>query len=169
MICAPRRGIKSVISVIFRNDKSRFTIQPTVVSSISRDSIHTVQHSLRLLLLDDNPIFLRAIGRLLESHSFKVQIEECHHCAFDRLSREGDQFDLALVDVGLKGCSGFHFAEKIERLHNAPPVMLMSGESCGLSSQSPSNVKGFISKPFSVKGLIRNISDMRFDAALACS
>jgi hypothetical protein len=75
---------------------------------------------------------------------------------------------LALIKRAAKGCSGFHFAKKLECLHSSPPVMLMSGESCVLNSQSPSNVKGFIPKPFSVKYLVRNISDMKFEASLAC-
>lgn len=97
---------------------------------------------------------MRAFDRLLEARAFSVPLEECHHRALKRLSREGDQFDLALVDVGLKGSSGFQFAEKLEQLHPTPPVRLMSGKNCELTPQTPSNVKGIISKPYSVRDLI---------------
>ena len=170
MICAPRSNLDTVIPVKFRRGRYRFALQPIVVEPSVSKGNHTSSnpHQHRVLLLDDNKVFLRAIGRLLEAYSFDVQTEDCHHSAFEKLSKEGNQFDLALVDVGLRWCTGWDFAKKLNRCHGTPPVMLMSGECRDRNLPTSSNVKGFISKPFSVQDLLRNISDMKFKAALAC-
>ncbi len=167
MICAPRSEMNPFIPVRFRNVGSRFRVSPIFVQPrLEKASVPSLR-SRRILLLDDNPIFLRAIGRLLKTHSFDVHTEECHHRAFDKLSNDGNQFDFALVDVGLRGCSGWDFAKKLGQLNHAPPVILMSGEKHDKSDLASSHVKGFISKPFSIPDLIRNMTDLEVNSAFA--
>lgn len=162
------RKLDSILSVEYSDDKSRFEMHPVVEGTTEEDCVLSNQSNYRILLLDDNTVFLRAIARLLETYSIDVVTEECHLRAYDKVAKERHHFDLALVDVGLRECSGFQFAEKIEHLHNAPPVMLMSGEHQDRGKPTPPNVKGFLSKPFSVSDLIRIIQDVKFDSALSC-
>lgn len=146
------------VPVQFKETGERFGVRPIVVrnncSLASEDtSGGAISRRPRLLLLDDNPVFLRALGRLLETHSFKVDMEGCHKAAFNRVFEKGSVYDLALVDVHLKGSSGWDFARKVSQLPDSPPILLMSGEALSLSRDAPKNVKGILTKPFSVKRL----------------
>ena len=164
MTDVPKQVRGRMIPVRFRENDQRFTIMPIFVrtdhgSTRNGASINPVNKRPRLLLLDDNPIFLRALGRLLETHSFHVDMEGCHEAAFDRFSGNGSFYDLALVDVHLKGSSGWDFAKKVSRLPDAPPILLMSGEALSMTRDAPKNVKGILAKPFSVKRLKEEIEN----------
>ena len=96
MICAPRSNLDLVIPIKFRNDLSRFALRPIADESVSKGigaDLPSNQISQRILLLDDNPIFSRAIGRLLKTYSYKVWTEHCHRSALQKLSRDGNHFD----------------------------------------------------------------------------
>ena len=65
--------------------------------------------------------------------------------------------NIALVDINLNGTSGWDFAKKISRFPEAPPILLMSGEEQSIAADAPKNVKGVLTKPFSVKRLKEEI------------
>ena len=62
------------------------------------------EHSLRILLVEDNGDTLRALSRLLRSAGFVVQTAECVSDAIAKLSKE--PFNLLISDIGLPDGSG---------------------------------------------------------------
>lgn len=131
--------------------------QPTRNSSRNHQPSRVIEENapdeaIRIFLLDDNPIFLRALGRLLEMNGFKIAVEENPKAALQTLTRNPQAFDLALVDLWMHDTSGWQFAEALNQVPDAPPVLIMSGE-CAEEEDMPPNVFGFIPKPFSISQL----------------
>jgi len=163
MISVPKWVCGRNIPVLFQSTGARFRVKPIISHRKHRPEPKNAPECSpgrrpRLLLLDDNPIFLRALGRLLETYSFDVDMEGCHKAAYDRFSKKKSTYDFALVDVHLNGSSCWDFAKKISRFPDAPPILLMSGEAQSIAADAPKNVKGVLTKPFSVKRLQEEIN-----------
>ena len=79
----------------------------------------------RILIVDDDPSFLRTVRALLESEGFDVVGE-----ALNGLDAVADTTrlvpDLVLVDVNLPDIDGFEVVERIADGADAPPVVLTS-------------------------------------------
>ena len=159
ILLASLRGMSGrSFAVQFKETGERFGVRPILAfnkysQAFEDTSGGAISRRPRLLFLDDNPVFLRALGRLLETHSFNVDMEGCHKAAFNRFFEKGSVYDLALVNVHLKGTSGWDFARKINELPDLPPLLITSGEALSLSRDAPKKVKGILTKPFSAKRL----------------
>src|SRR5215218_290389 len=81
----------------------------------------------RLLLVDDDPFVLRALGRLLARDGYHITTVATLEDAERRLS-EGP-FDLMLLDVLLPGGDGFAFCRRMRLRHQMPILMLSACDS----------------------------------------
>jgi CheY-like chemotaxis protein len=72
----------------------------------------------RVLVVDDEPLFGRAVARAMRKHA-EVVLEWTGALALDRVA-QGEQFDLILCDVALPGLNGPDF---FERLVDAVPEL----------------------------------------------
>ncbi len=79
-----------------------------------------------LLCVDDDPLFLRSLGRTLTRQGYRVVTCGNAAEALDVLSRVGP--DLAFVDVMMPGMDGLALTERLERKEGGGvPVVLVSG------------------------------------------
>lgn len=88
--------------------------------------MHTT--SLRVLLLEDNPINARVVEEMLrhsESYAFQVQRAEDLVAALDLLAR--DNFDVALVDLMLPDSEGLETYLTVQRHSPRLPIVVLSG------------------------------------------
>jgi len=101
----------------------------------------------RILVIDDNTAFRRALGRVLETERFTVIAEAATGASGVQLARE-HQPDLVIVDVQLPDTDGFDVAEQLAALHLPMEVILTSGlDSSDLGSLvAESSALGFIPK-----------------------
>src|SRR4051794_31202062 len=101
----------------------------------------------RILVIDDNTAFRRALGRVLETELFTVIAEAATGASGVELAREHEP-DLVIVDVQLPDNDGFHVAEQLAALRLPMAVILTSGlDSSDLGSLvAESSARGFISK-----------------------
>ena len=103
---------------------------------------------LTCLIVDDSPDFLEAAGQLLTDDGVAVvAVAATSDEAVAKAS--ASQPDVALVDVELGGESGFDVAQRLTRLPNGgPPVILISAESQGELGElvDASGALGFVSK-----------------------
>lgn len=161
------------IPILFRNVGDVYSHEPSDIIPARKNDSKNERKGLiikrpRLLLLDDNLIFLKSLGRLLQKHAMDVDMEGCHHAALERFSVQPSAYDLALVDLNLKGSSGWDFAKKLNGIPNTPPVIIMSGDVHAVSPGAPPNIKGVLMKPFSVKHLKEEI-DQWYKSAFSMS
>lgn len=105
-----------------------------------------------ILLIEDDDAVYGEIERLLTSHGYDV----VNGCCGDNIS---GAYDLALLDIGLPGASGYDICETVRRTHDCPIVFLTALES------SESELKGFASgaddyirKPFDPGVLLARIA-----------
>jgi two-component system sensor histidine kinase RpfC len=80
-------------------------LPPLPVSLISRD----------VLLVDDNRINQRVFTRILEAAGHKVTVADDGNRAIDMLEREGERFDIVLMDFNMPGMDGLEVT-KLYRL-----------------------------------------------------
>lgn len=79
----------------------------------------------RLLLIDDDPVFLRTLARSLERRGLAVSTAQQAPAALAAL-READ-FDLVLLDLNLDGESGLPVLAEILRLRPRQRVVILTG------------------------------------------
>ena len=101
----------------------------------------------RILVIDDNAAFRRALSRVLETERFTVIAEAATGASGVQLAREHHP-DLVIVDVQLPDTDGFDVAEQLAALHLPMEVILTSGlDSSDLGSLiTESSARGFIPK-----------------------
>ncbi len=81
----------------------------------------------RILAVDDETPFLRALKRMLETKEFSVEITTD---PFDALQKAGSKkFDCILLDVKMPGMDGVELMDKIKEQDAAVPIIFISGQS----------------------------------------
>ena len=79
----------------------------------------------RILLVDDLPMVLEIITKLLEKLGHQVQpVGEAREALV--LAAGPGHFDLALIDLLLRGSSGVELAKQIHALRPSLPIVMMS-------------------------------------------
>ena len=79
----------------------------------------------RIVIVDDDPTFLRTVRRVLEAQGFEVVGEAVNGLdGVDATTRLGP--DLVLVDVNLPDIDGFEVADRLADGGDATPVVLTS-------------------------------------------
>ena len=106
-----------------------------------------MEHSYRLLAVDDEPDILRTNRRYLEARGYQVDTAVCAADALKRLGRQG--YDCILLDVLLPDMNGYKLCEAVRSLTSAPILFL----SC--MDDEADKIKGlmaggddYITKPF---------------------
>lgn len=119
------------------------------------------EHELRILVVDDNADAAVSLGQLLEAYGHAVTV------AFDAEQAlqmaEGQGFDVALLDIGLPGLSGYQLAERLRRLPQLANCLLLALTGYGTAADTErSRQAGFdhhLVKPLDVDQLFRLIVD----------
>ncbi|MCD8168716.1 MAG: response regulator transcription factor [Clostridiales bacterium] len=115
-----------------------------------------MEHSYRLLAVDDEPDILRTNRKYLEARGYQVDTAVCAADALELLGRQGD--DCILRDVLLPDMNGFELCEAVRSLTSAPILFL----SC--MDDEADKIKGlmaggddYITKPYSLKELAARV------------
>ncbi len=127
----------------------------------------------RILVVDDEPLILRAMTRSLRSLDGEVVCVETLDEGLKALASA--RFDLIITDIGLGEDSGLDVARAAARMHPTPTVIAMSGQ-CGPAEGlelGKAGVAAFIQKPFAPATLMDVIDglqpplDMELDVIVA--
>jgi|GEM_PF-2007903 len=92
-----------------------FTAEEPVESELTSTSLPKNQKkdlSLKVLVVEDNPINQRITQRLLEQAGCQVNIAECGNAAINSVS---NQHDIILMDIGLPDIDGFETTARIRK------------------------------------------------------
>jgi CheY-like chemotaxis protein len=109
----------------------------------------------RILLVDDDPLLLDAVGKHLETFGYSVQ---AHHSSVDALAAlQGDAsaFDLLITDQTMPGITGIQLVGKVRRLRADLPILLCTGYSEAVTEENASQfgITKFLKKPVSREDL----------------
>jgi two-component system, sensor histidine kinase and response regulator len=122
------------------------------------------QRSLRVLVVDDNPVNQTVAARLLEREGHSVVIAENGRVALDRLV--GTEFDMVLMDLQMPEMDGFAATAAIRRQEagtgrRLPIVAFTANNLIGDRVRClEAGMDGFVAKPVQVSLLLREMADV---------
>jgi DNA-binding NarL/FixJ family response regulator len=119
---------------------------------------------LRLLLVEDNPLFVEQICGAMDRqpHKWSVHLVNEGRRALMLLSQPGQQFDLALVDIGLPDISGIEVIKACRQLFPDMPIVVisvMAAEPVVLSAIE-AGANGYILKDESEQDITKGITQV---------
>ncbi len=82
--------------------------------------------TLRLLMIDDELLFLKSCSRYFERKGFHVWAESNALEALDRLAAAPDAIDVVLLDYSLSELTGAECMDRIAEIRADLPVVLLS-------------------------------------------
>jgi CheY-like chemotaxis protein len=113
----------------------------------------------RILVIDDQEIFLRVISAALRSRKYAVRTVTDALDGIELLQRE--MFDLVIVDMMMPRIGGLLAIEVIRREHHDIPILVISGYYDKLSELlNRADIDGILSKPMNVKVLKSSLNDI---------
>lgn len=116
-------------------------------SACEKETASAPSRSLRILVVDDEPVSRRVVTAFLQIDGHKVTTASG---ASEALSAyEAAPFDLLLTDCAMPDMSGFQLAEAIKKIHRDQRVILLTGfsESALQSYEETADVDVVIHKP----------------------
>jgi len=126
--------------------------------------------AVRILVVDDNRHAAEIVGSVLGGVGAQdIRYATTAHGAFEMLQRE--MFDLVVVDQNLgKGDEGTQLVRRIRKDPSSPSpyvaILMLTGytEQRRVTAARDAGVTDFLSKPFTVTGLLRRIEALIFQA-----
>jgi DNA-binding response OmpR family regulator len=110
----------------------------------------------RLLVIEDEPSLLEAIGYALEQEGFAVDTAVEGRAALDRF--EAAPPDLVILDLMLPGLSGWQLLPAFRRRRNVPIIMLTArAEEADRVAGLEMGADDYVTKPFSMRELIARV------------
>ncbi|MEM7698582.1 MAG: ATP-binding protein, partial [Verrucomicrobiota bacterium] len=83
----------------------------------------------RILVIDDEPLVLKATGLILERNGHHVVTKECAKDALKALESASPPFDLIVSDQMMPGMTGLEFARELRKRGSGIPLILLTGYS----------------------------------------
>lgn len=128
-----------------------------------------------ILLIDDDPGFVRIMKQMLEGNGHTLYCAEHEEQGRKMLGDHGDEIDVALVDFWLNGRSAIQIFDHIREEFPKMPVIAISGGGGSLTlevTKAVGEVSGavhFLPKPFRHKELLELVGrvvhgDLKFDS-----
>ena len=107
---------------------------------------------LRLLLVDDDPVLLKALGDTLQKDGHVVVVANEGQAGIDAFKAahdRGEVFAAVITDLGMPHVDGRQVAASVKGLSPSTPVLLLTGWGQGLLAEAdmPAHVDVLLSKP----------------------
>lgn len=110
---------------------------------------------MKILLVEDNEMIIKAISFLLEEHGYIVHVARCIKEAKEKIN---DAFDLVILDVMLPDGNGLDF---FKQYVNVPALVLSAkDEEDDVVKAIDLGVQDYIIKPFRSKELLSRINNI---------
>jgi DNA-binding NtrC family response regulator len=119
----------------------------------------SIDHDIRVLVIDDEQELLDVLTQTLSRRGMRVATAKTGADAFERL--EGEDFDVVLLDLKLRGEQGLDLLEKIKSRHPSTEVIIHTGHPSVDSAVD--GLRGgafdYLPKPTDMKKMITRIRD----------
>lgn len=101
----------------------------------------------RLLVVDDEPIVLETLTKIMKSLNYDVTPCATPFKAVEEFKKAPYNFDMLFTDLTMPGMTGIALAEEILRVRSDIPIVLCSGHGDGIDKKSRGAISAMISKP----------------------
>jgi len=111
----------------------------------------------RVLVVDDEPALLRAVGLGLARHGLQVVTAATGREALDRLRER--RVDLLLLDLGLPDLDGLEIIRRVRRDGERPPIIVLSARDTEAAKVAALDLGAddYLTKPFGVGELLARV------------
>ena len=111
----------------------------------------------RILVVDDDPHFLRVLARILSGENFLVTSAP-GACDASELLKSA-QFDLVISDLRMPECDGLNFLESLRRSGNSVPVIILTayGEVDTYLEAMNAGATEYLNKPIQSDELLKSV------------
>jgi CheY-like chemotaxis protein len=108
-----------------------------------------------VLVVDDDPMMLNVLGRILERENFELLMAASGPDALKALDEHGGRLDLLVTDYAMPGMQGRELAERVRQRFPRVRVLYQTGFSDLLFDNCVELEDGaaFLEKPFTARGL----------------
>jgi CheY-like chemotaxis protein len=117
----------------------------------------TLNRSLRVLVVDDEPATLDVVSQYLRSDGHRAKTASGAPEAMKMAVAE--QFDVVITDHGMPGMNGVQLATALHRLDASRPIIILTGFAFA-AEQQPSFVKCVLKKPLVPAALRSTLQEM---------
>lgn len=119
----------------------------------------TIQGYGTVLIVDDEKIIRQTLSTMLSRLGYSTLVAESGAEALEILASGSGRVDLVILDIVMEEMDGVETFRRIRRLPAPPHVLLMSGQAEQQSVESllQDGARGFLSKPFTLRGLSRKV------------
>lgn len=125
------------------------------------DADEEIEHSLRVLLIEDDPVLARLLGHRLRRDGMTVVHLDSGSDARDHIENQAPLYDIVLCDVKLPGVDGFELLQRFKetpRWAHVPVVMVTSmGRETDVVRAFELGADDYVLKPVSPGELIARI------------
>jgi len=105
------------------------------------------------LVVDDEPMIRRLVGRTLERLGYTVLYANCGERALERMDAHGPSIRLVVLDQTMPGMGGAEVLARLRVDYPALPVLCISGYTPDLDANPLDPHTAFLSKPFTTQQL----------------
>jgi len=111
----------------------------------------------RILVVDDDPHFLRVLARILSGENFPVTSAAGACDALELL--KSAQFDLVISDLRMPECDGLNFLESLRGAGNTIPVIILTayGEVDTYLAAMNAGATEYLNKPIQSDELLKTV------------
>ena len=111
----------------------------------------------RILVVDDDPHFLRVLARILSGENFLVTSAAAACDALELL--KSAQFDLVISDLRMPECDGLNFLESLRSSGNTVPVIILTayGEVDTYLAAMNAGATEYLNKPIQSDELLKSV------------
>ena len=114
----------------------------------------------KVLLVDDEPIVLETLTKIMKSLNYDVTPCATPFQAVEAFKQNPYSFDLLFTDLTMPGMTGIVLAEEILRVRSDIPVVLCSGHGDGIDRKSRGAISAMISKPADRETIAETLNEL---------
>lgn len=117
---------------------------------------------MRIVFCDDDPVILRHLQTCVKEFFASLGGAEPEYAVYhsgDELIRQGEQFDIAFLDVEMPGASGIHAGAKLKEKNPRSKIFIVTAYPDYLDEAMRFQVFRYLSKPIDKTRLFRNLKD----------
>jgi DNA-binding NarL/FixJ family response regulator len=123
-----------------------------------------MMEKIKVVMVDDHLIFRKAIINLTNSFCPKIEIIEGFSGGLDLINylKQGNKPDLIVIDIEMKGMTGYELAKILQTKFKNIPVLVLSmiDEELSVLRMLKLGVKGFLSKNIDIQDLENAVVDI---------
>ena len=122
-------------------------------------------HYQQVLLVDDDPVLLEMMMKVLQSHKLRIQSFSDPGEALAALAKES--FDLLITDIQMPQTSGFELLAAFKQAQSRAKAIAVSGKALPAEDFEKAGFSAFLEKPFQPDQLVSTIASVLGDQPIA--